>query len=181
VTDGHGVVQRHFPRRPDDAVPIGLNLLEDGLMRLDERLRASLVDSGCHGGSGQRMDVHPPALRNAAPQEKRSGPIDVMVFVLLLVPDGHRLPGFACMRAKRGVHFSIQWTDRIVRWKSRPDRGDKLRVDLLQDDIIDGQGFLPFDLLQTHFNLDQLALHLGKLLADLCVTQAEHATHLLRR
>src|SRR2546423_2280130 len=82
------------------------------------------------------MDVHPSALRNAATQEKRSGPIDVMVFVLLVVPDGQRLPGFACMRAKRGVHFRIQWTDRVVRWKSRPDRGNKLRVDLLQDDII---------------------------------------------
>jgi hypothetical protein len=52
---------------------------------------------------------------------------------------------------------------------------------VLQDDIIAGYGVLPFDLLQTHFHLDQLALLLGKVLADLCVAQAQHATHLLRR
>src|SRR5947209_2911319 len=43
VTDGHRVVQIQFPRRPDDAVPIGLDPLEDGLMRFDERIIASLT------------------------------------------------------------------------------------------------------------------------------------------
>jgi hypothetical protein len=51
---------------------------------------------------------------------------------------------------------------------------------VLEEYVIRRQQVLLFDLLQAHFDLDKLVLSVDKLLADLCVTQTEHSTHLLR-
>ncbi len=52
---------------------------------------------------------------------------------------------------------------------------------MLQKHIIGRQLLLLLDLLEAHPDIDELALHIGELLADLRMAQAQHAAHLLDR